>query len=189
MPSASVASTVGVAAHVVLSRRSRLPSRMPWDSATSQPPLDARPSDQQREAARAEQVLGDLGDGVLHLHRVEADVELVGGHVEAHQLAGEVLGVDELVAELLLVALRRLEHALELLDARGVGAHGRGRRLPRAHHLLLHHLGELLRLAEQGAQLRQGFRQLGLRQLRRGGVAALGGEGRLREGGAQAGVR
>jgi hypothetical protein len=113
-------------------------------------------------------------------------VQLVGGDVEAHQLAGEVLGVDELVGELLLVALGGFEQPLQLLDAGGVGAHRRGGSPPRPHHLL-HHLGELRRLAEQGTQLRQGVGQLGLRQPRRGGVAALGGDGRLGEGGAQAG--
>src|SRR5215203_1552802 len=55
---------------------------------------------QQYELLGAEQVDGDLGDGRLHLGRIEGGVELVGGDVEVHQPPALVLRVDQAGGEL-----------------------------------------------------------------------------------------
>src|SRR3989442_3531082 len=94
--------------------------------------------EQEHELLGAEQVDGDLGDGRLHLARIERGMELVGRHVEVHQPPDLLLVLRQLGGQL--VAIR-----LHVGEARGQIA---GCWRPR-----LDLPGQLRRAIDRGAQL------------------------------------
>ena len=106
------------------------------------------------ELLGADQVESDLGDGRLHLDRVQGGVQLVGGHIQGHQAADLMFNLGQPADQFLALAFGRGQTRLR--PAR------RARAAPLPHHAA-HLLDGRLRVADQLLRPPQGGHGVSLR--------------------------